>query len=188
VVAILVMAAGSVNAQLTLMVALIAVLELVKKTLRSCSTVAFCLSPTMIRAFGKAQTISFPMVGEVISGTPDTTRAAGAVGSLCSSARLEPATLDSFNVASFSAVAGLHTNVSTIVLCCSALDANQAMRSPRPISGHTWAAIQHGLTELLVSPAAKRRVAIEVKAPGPDTDEVRAVAMIGTYKSKLKPV
>jgi hypothetical protein len=66
--------------------------------------------------------------------------------------------------------------------------ANQAMHSPRPISGHTWAAIQHGLTELLVSPAAKRRVAIEVKAPGPDTDEVRAVAMIGTYKSKLKPV
>ena len=64
--------------------------------------------------------------------------------------------------------------------------ANQAMRSPRPISGHTWAAIQHGLTELLVSPAAKRRAAIEVKAP--DTDEVRAVAMIGTYKSKLKPV
>jgi hypothetical protein len=59
---------------------------------------------------------------------------------------------------------------------------------PRPISGRTWAAIQHGLTELLVSPAAKRRVAIEVKAPGPDTDEVRAVAMIGTCKSKLKPV
>ena len=28
--------------------------------------------------------------------------------------------------------------------------ANRAMRSPRPISGHTWAAIQHGLTELLV--------------------------------------
>jgi hypothetical protein len=66
--------------------------------------------------------------------------------------------------------------------------ANQAMRSPRPISGRTWAAIQHGLTELLVSPGAKRRVAIEVKAPGPDADEVRAVAMIGTYKSKLKPV
>jgi len=60
------------------------------------------------------------------------------------------------------------------------------MRSARPISGHTWAAIQHGLTELLVSPAAKRRAAIEVKAR--DTDEVRAVAMIGTYKSKLKPV
>jgi hypothetical protein len=39
-----------------------------------------------------------------------------------------------------------------------------------------------------VAPAAKRRAAIEVKAPGPDTDEVRAVAMIGTYKSKLKPV
>jgi hypothetical protein len=66
--------------------------------------------------------------------------------------------------------------------------ANQAMRSPRPISGRTWAAIQHGLTELLVSPAAKRRAAIEVKAPGPDADEDAAVSMIGTYKSKLKPV
>jgi hypothetical protein len=73
-------------------------------------------------------------------------------------------------------------------LRCELFYANQAMHSPRPISGHTWAAIQHGLTELLVSPAAKRRAAIEVKAPGPDTDEVRAVAMIGTYKSKLKPV
>jgi len=39
--------------------------------------------------------------------------------------------------------------------------ANQAMRSGRPIPGNTWAAIQHGLTELLVSPAVKRRVAIE---------------------------
>src|SRR5262245_35888907 len=66
--------------------------------------------------------------------------------------------------------------------------ANQAMHSRRPISGHTWAAIQHGLTDLLVSPAAKRRAAIEVKAPGPDTDEVAAVSMIGKYRQSLKPV
>ncbi len=62
------------------------------------------------------------------------------------------------------------------------------MRSPRPTSGSTWAAVQHGLTELLINPAAKRRAAIELQPPGPDTDEVAAVSMIGTYKSKLKPV
>ena len=63
--------------------------------------------------------------------------------------------------------------------------ANQAMRSGRPVSGHAWAAIQHGLTELLVSPAAKRRAAIELKPAGVDADEVAAVSMLGTYRSKL---
>ena len=67
-------------------------------------------------------------------------------------------------------------------------NANQVMRSPRPISGNTWAAIQHGLTELLISPAAKRRCAIEVKAVGPDTDEIAAVSMLGKYRQSLKPV
>jgi hypothetical protein len=66
--------------------------------------------------------------------------------------------------------------------------ANQAMHSPRPISGHTWAAIQHGLTELLVSPAAKRRAAIEVKPPGPDADEDAAVSMLSKYRQSLKPL
>jgi len=66
--------------------------------------------------------------------------------------------------------------------------ANQAMRSGRPIPGNTWAAIQHGLTELLVSPAVKRRVAIEVKPPGPDEDAVAAVSMLGKYRQSLKPV
>ena len=66
--------------------------------------------------------------------------------------------------------------------------ANQAMRSNRPVSGHTWAAIQHGLTELLISPAAKRRAAIELKPPGPDTDAVAAVSMLGKYRQSLKPV
>jgi hypothetical protein len=66
--------------------------------------------------------------------------------------------------------------------------ANQAMRSPRPMSGNTWATIQHGLTDLLVSPAAKRRVAIELRPPGPDEDAVAAVSMIGRYRKSLKPV
>jgi hypothetical protein len=68
------------------------------------------------------------------------------------------------------------------------VEPNQAMRSPRPPSGHTWAAIQHGLTELLISPAAKRRAAIELQAPSPDPDENAAVSMIGRYRQSLKPV
>jgi hypothetical protein len=67
-------------------------------------------------------------------------------------------------------------------------NANQVMRSGRPISGNTWAAVQHGLTELLISPAAKRRAAIELRPPGPDEDAVAAVSMLGAYKRKLKPV
>jgi len=66
--------------------------------------------------------------------------------------------------------------------------ANAAMTSGRPMSGHTWAAIQHGLTELLLSPAIKRRTAIELKPPGPDTDEVAAVSMLSKYRQSLKPV
>ena len=67
-------------------------------------------------------------------------------------------------------------------------NANHAMTSGRPISGHTWAAIQHGLTELLLSPAIKRRTAIEVKPQGPDTNENAAVSMLGNYRQSLKPV
>jgi len=59
---------------------------------------------------------------------------------------------------------------------------------PRPPSGQTWATIQHGLTELLLSPAIKRRTAIELQPPGPDSDEVAAVSMIGKYRQSLKPV
>ncbi len=67
-------------------------------------------------------------------------------------------------------------------------NANQAMTGPRPPSGHAWGAIQHGLNELLLSPAIKRRVAIEVKPSGPDEDAVAAVSMLGKYRQSLKPV
>ena len=65
--------------------------------------------------------MSLAIVGDVSSGTPAMTRDAGAVGSGCSSGTLDPAVPNCFKVASFSAVAGFATNVSTIVLCCSAL-------------------------------------------------------------------
>ena len=51
---------------------------------------------------------------------------------------------------------------------------------------HSWAQIQHGLTEMLISPAAKRRAAIEVRPVGPDADADAAVAMVGKYQQKLQ--
>ena len=52
-----------------------------------------------------AHTMSAPTAGETYSGTPLMVRAVGCVGSDCSSARLEPATVDSFRVDNVSAVA-----------------------------------------------------------------------------------
>jgi hypothetical protein len=54
------------------------------------------------------------------------------------------------------------------------------MASGRP-SGQAWAAIQHGLNELLLSPAVKRRAGIELKR-AVDVDVVAADEQIARYK------
>jgi hypothetical protein len=41
---------------------------------------------------------------------------------------------------------------------------------------------------LLVSPAAKRRAAIDLKPPGPDADEDAAVSMLSKHRKSLKPL
>ena len=46
---------------------------------------------------------------------------------------------------------------------------NFTMASGRP-SGSAWEAVQHGLNELLLSPAVKRRAGIEVRPQGVDAD------------------
>ena len=46
--------------------------------------------------------------------------------------------------------------------------ANALLTSGKPIVAGAWQQVQHGLTELLISPAAKRRAAIELKPPDPD--------------------
>ena len=51
-----------------------------------------------------------------------------------------------------------------------------------------WAAVQHGLTELLVSPAVKRRAGIEMRPAGVDADVVAANNQIARYKTVLKSV
>ena len=65
--------------------------------------------------------------------------------------------------------------------------ANRAMCSGQPVSGRTWGVIQHGLNEMLLSPAIKRRAAIELR-PNVDADAVEAVSMIGRYRQVLKSV
>ena len=65
--------------------------------------------------------------------------------------------------------------------------ANQVMRDgARP--ANAWRVVQQGLTEMLVSPAAKRRAGIEVRPSAVDEDAVEAVSMIGRYRQSLKPV
>ncbi len=64
-------------------------------------------------------------------------------------------------------------------------NANEVMRNPRPTA---WQQVQRGLSDMLISPAAKRRAAIELKPPGPDADEDAAVSMLSKYRQSLKPV
>jgi hypothetical protein len=56
------------------------------------------------------------------------------------------------------------------------------------MSARAWAAIQHGLNELLLSPAIKRRAGIELRPQAVDADEDAAVSMLGRYKQVLKSV
>jgi hypothetical protein len=54
------------------------------------------------------------------------------------------------------------------------------------VPGNAWAAVQHGLTEMLVSAAAKRRAGIEMRPAGVDADVVAADNQIARYKTVLK--
>ena len=58
----------------------------------------------------------------------------------------------------------------------------------RSAVGSAWEAVQHGLNELLLSPAVKRRAGIEVRPQGVDADAVAADEMVGKYKRSLKSV
>ena len=65
--------------------------------------------------------------------------------------------------------------------------ANTTMASGQP-SANAWAAIQHGLSEMLLSPATKRRAGIDVRPQGVDADAVAADEQIARYKRVLKSV
>ncbi len=64
---------------------------------------------------------------------------------------------------------------------------NTVMRGAT-VPGNAWAAVQHGLTEMLVSAAAKRRAGIEMRPQGVDADVVAADNQIARYKTVLKSV
>ena len=59
------------------------------------------------------------------------------------------------------------------------------MCSGRPVSSNPWGAIQHGLNELLLSPAVKRRAGIELPPQGVDVDADAAVSMVGKYTQQV---
>lgn len=53
------------------------------------------------------------------------------------------------------------------------------------ISSMAWAAVQSGLSELLISPADKRRAGIELKPKTADPDEEAAVVQLAQYQAAL---
>lgn len=53
------------------------------------------------------------------------------------------------------------------------------------ISSMAWAAVQSGLSELLISPADKRRAGIELKPKAADPDEEAAVVQLAQYQAAL---
>ena len=66
--------------------------------------------------------------------------------------------------------------------------ANGLLSGERPLTAPAWSIVQRGLSELLISPADKRRAGIELKPPGVDADADAAVAIVGRYRQKLKSV
>jgi hypothetical protein len=65
--------------------------------------------------------------------------------------------------------------------------ANHIMASGRP-SARAWDAVQHGLNEMLLSPAVKRRAGIELRRDAVDADMVAADEIVGKYKRTLRSV
>lgn len=63
--------------------------------------------------------------------------------------------------------------------------ANELFMGHRQMTPVAWNAVQHGLNELLLSPADKRRAGIELKKLAVDDDEVAAVDQIAEYKGRL---
>jgi hypothetical protein len=63
--------------------------------------------------------------------------------------------------------------------------ANSLLTADKPIPAASWAQVQRGLSDMLVSPAEKRRTGIELQPPDRDADEDAAVLQIAKYQGKL---
>jgi hypothetical protein len=97
-----------------------------------------------------------------------------------------PLVQDMWNTVQHSCEAAFYSETDWERLRLELWFANHTMASGRP-SDQAWAAIQHGLNELLLSPAVKRRGGIELKR-AVDVDEYAAVSMVGGYRQALKSV
>ena len=86
-----------------------------------------------------------------------------------------------------SAEAAFYSEADWARLAMELWHADTVLTNPKGINANSWAAVQHGLTELLISPAAKRRCAIVLKPPVDDPDEHAAVLQIARYQAVLKP-
>ena len=64
-------------------------------------------------------------------------------------------------------------------------NANELFTGARPWTPTAWAQIQSGLSQLLVSPADKRRAGIELRAAAGDPDVDAAVSIVADYHEKL---
>lgn len=62
---------------------------------------------------------------------------------------------------------------------------NELLTSGRTPGAQAWAAVQSGLAALLISPADKRRIGIELQAKRVDADEDAAVANIEEWRARL---
>ena len=98
-----------------------------------------------------------------------------------------PLIVDMWDAVQTSAEARFYSEADWVRLRLELSNASRVMQTAR-VSPTAWQTVQHSLSDMLISPAAKRRAAIELQAAAPDPDENAAVSMIGTYKSKLKPV
>ena len=97
-----------------------------------------------------------------------------------------PLVQDMWNTVQHSCEAAFYSETDWERLRLELWFANHTMASGRP-SDQAWASIQHGINELLLSPAVKRRGGIELKR-AVDVDEDAAVSMVGGYRQALKSV
>lgn len=66
--------------------------------------------------------------------------------------------------------------------------ANGLLTGERPLTAPAWSIVQRGLSELLISPADKRRAGIALQQAGVNVDVVAADEQIARYKTVLKSV
>jgi hypothetical protein len=62
---------------------------------------------------------------------------------------------------------------------------NQVLTGQIDLTSSNWQRVQNGLSELLISPADKRRAGIELKKAVGDPDEDAAVSQMASYRRKL---